>query len=182
MNGGNAWGDLNSLDWLRTESRMSSRIKPENCFHINPFALQLPRNRETKNLRSSDEIHRLSSAERFGCSSLLHWFSHFPHDSLFSSSLILSFCKNSDLTNSSDRSHNVFFCRLQTWGTADRPHPRKLKSINATMGPQAANHILAVTLLTTSLAILLSAAPATINHAEVSRSRNSFYRRARMNV
>lgn len=41
-------------------------------------------------------------------------------------------------------------------------------SIDVTMDTKTANHILITTVLTTTLAVLLSAAPATINHAEVS--------------
>lgn len=41
-------------------------------------------------------------------------------------------------------------------------------SIDVTMDTKTANHILITTVLTTTLAILLSAAPASINHAEVS--------------
>lgn len=38
------------------------------------------------------------------------------------------------------------------------------------MDPKTANHIFIVTVITTTLAVLLQAAPASINHAEVSRT------------
>lgn len=38
------------------------------------------------------------------------------------------------------------------------------------MDTKTANHILVATIITTTLAVLLHAAPASINHAEVSRT------------
>lgn len=61
----------------------------------------------------------------------------------------------------------------QTHTSTHHARAAQLNSIHVTMESKAAKHIL-ITVLTTTLAVLVNAAPASINHAEVSR--NSFYR------
>jgi hypothetical protein len=97
-------------------------------------------------------------------------FHIFPHDSLLSRSLSKPFFARI----LRDKSLIFFFfgCRFKHKHT--HVQQKSFRSIDVTMDTKTANHILITTVCAT-LAILANAAPASINHAEVSR--NSFYRR-----